>query len=208
MTTEKYLRRTAWALGCLSLCPVGVGVAHYVGNECVWGFPSGQILGALIILVTVAGASGAYGLVWEALVQPTFTRALLMAAGAPPVLAALLWMVGRRLEWAQFAGAGLLWSLLLALPAVLGTASFHGLDGRRWLRSGVWIVGAVMLPLIRTSQQESPVLTAVTAIHFGMAVSLGAVLYWSIPGQPLRLKHLLVEGLVAVSLYGLTSRVL
>lgn len=142
MTQDGYFRRAAWTLAILALGPVCAGVATMSKNHISHGLPDGAIMGGLTILTTVGVFGAALLLAWIALWQSTFARTLLLGLGILVVLE-LLFGFSHQSVWVgtPLAVSG------LALPIMLGSAQFYGLDGRRWLRWGVglWIAGVLSL---------------------------------------------------------------
>jgi|GEM_PF-4314835 len=144
MTQDGYFRRGAWTLTILALGPTCAGAANMIKDETSHGLPDGAIMGGLTILTTVGVFGAALLLAWIALWQSTFARTLLVGIGIPVVLEVLFWFSHR-----SAGDIGITLAVLgLALPIMLGSAQFHGLDGRRWLRWGVGLLVAGVLALL------------------------------------------------------------
>lgn len=182
MTRERYFRRAAWTLACLSLYPTVAALVAFTSGEIALGFPTGEIMGMLILLATAGSVGGALVIARVALFQPTFSRTLLVGV-CPLIVAVVLSNWGRQRELAEL----VFWASLLASPVVLGAATFHGQDGRRWLRWGCPTLGAVLLSLLTRPFGWIPEFLMVSQGYLwlpALAVAvLGVVLYLAVPAK-------------------------
>ncbi|HWI65240.1 MAG TPA: hypothetical protein VNT75_25700 [Symbiobacteriaceae bacterium] len=194
MTEAKYLRRAAWTLAGCSVVPVLIGIGELSSGKSEWGLPTGVMMGLSILVSTAIFMGAALLLCWAALGQGSFRRTLLIGFGTPLLLGALAFWLG---EGEPTAVRLVLWVFVMALPVLLGSAAFHERDGRTWLRRGAWVLVALGRHTLAAVGWWPPL--AVAAV-------LGAVLYWSIPGKPVRFGQLLLEGVAAAVLGGLSRK--
>jgi hypothetical protein len=176
MSRGGYFRLILWPLLVLSLVPAGLGLLLMVQGGDFMVLPIGMIMGVITLLFTATLLGAVLGVAAVAIWQPTYARALLAGFGLPVAAGMVLaWL--RVFSGQEFRDYTLLVCLLLS-PIVVGTGALHGVDTRRLLRWGAWVMFPALVPLlVWLPRWAMPTGWQIPRSYLAMAVSRG-LLCW------------------------------